>query len=70
MCVAGSFNGWSPDSHPMRRNDDACVFERVIELPPGRHQYRLVIDGRWVADPYNPDQLVNTYGEPISLIEV
>lgn len=70
ISIAGDFNGWSPDAHPMRRNDDAGVFERIIELPAGRHQYRLVIDGRWVADPHNPDQLLNTYGEPISLIDV
>jgi hypothetical protein len=70
ISIAGEFNGWSPDSHPMRRNEDAGVFERIIELPPGPHQYRLVIDGRWVADPHNPDQLLNTYGEPISLIDV
>lgn len=69
ISIAGEFNGWSPDSHPMRRNEDAGVFERIIELPPGPHQYRLVVDGRWVADPHNPDQLLNTYGEPISLID-
>lgn len=70
ISIAGSFNGWSPDAHPMRRNEDAGVFERIIELPAGTYQYRLVIDGRWVADPHNPQHLLNTYGEPISLIEV
>jgi chromosome partitioning protein len=70
ICIAGDFNQWSPDAHPMRRNDDAGVFERIIDLPPGRYQYRLVIDGRWVADAHNPQQLCNTYGEPISIVEV
>lgn len=70
ISVAGDFNAWSPDAHPMRRNDEAGVFERIIELPAGRYQYRLVIDGRWVADPHNARQIINTYGEPISLIDL
>jgi hypothetical protein len=70
MSIAGEFNQWSADAHPMRRNDDAGVFERVIELPPGRHQYRLVIDGRWVADEHNPDRTHNSYGEANSIIDV
>jgi len=70
ISIAGDFNGWSPDAHPMRCRADAGVFECVIVLPPGRHHYRLVIDGRWVADAYNPEQLVNPYGEPISYIDV
>jgi chromosome partitioning protein len=70
IAIAGEFNLWSADAHPMRRNDEAGVFERIIELPPGRHQYRLVIDGRWVADPHNPDRIHNTHGEPNSVVDV
>jgi 1,4-alpha-glucan branching enzyme len=70
MAIAGDFNQWSADAHPMRRNDEAGVFERIIELPPGRHQYRLVIDGRWLADPHNPERSHNSYGEPNSVVDM
>ena len=70
ITIAGDFNDWSPHATPMRRNDDAGVFEALIPIAPGRHQYRLIIDGVWQADPYNPHQLQNEYGEPNSLLIV
>ena len=42
----------------------------VVEVPPGKYQYCLVIDGQWQADRYNDKQHVNDYGEPNSVIEV
>jgi chromosome partitioning protein len=70
IAIAGDFNQWSADTHSMRRNDEAGVFERIIELPPGTHHYRLVIDGRWMADPHNPAQARNSFGEINSFVEV
>lgn len=68
--IAGDFNDWSPTRTVMHRNADAGVFEAVIPIPPGRHQYRLIVDGVWQADPYNPHQQRNEYGEPNSLLIV
>jgi len=46
--VAGGFNDWSLDRHPMKRlkNGD---FALDVELPAGRdYQFRFVLDGvRW-----------------------
>ncbi|MCC6660134.1 MAG: AAA family ATPase [Phycisphaerales bacterium] len=70
LSVAGDFNGWSPDSHAMLRNETLGVHEICIPLAPGMHRYRLVIDGRWSADPYNDATEPNPFGEPNSLIEV
>lgn len=70
LAVAGDFNNWSSTAHPMRANEPLGVFEVCIALPPGAHQYRLVADGRWVSDPHNPNQKVNPFGEPNSLIVV
>lgn len=70
LAVAGDFNNWSSTAHPMRANEQLGVFEVCIALPPGAHQYRLVADGRWVSDPHNPNQKVNPFGEPNSLIVV
>lgn len=70
IAIAGDFNNWSPTANPMRRNDHLSVFEALIPIAPGRHQYRLVIDGVWRADPYNPHQQRNDYGEPNSVVLV
>ena len=46
VCLAGTFNGWDPASLPMtRRVTGDWTIE--LELAPGRHEYKYVIDGRW-----------------------
>jgi len=63
LAVAGSFNGWSPTTNPMRLNEELGVFELLIPLPPGDHQYRLVVDGEWRADEHNPRVQYNPFGD-------
>jgi len=70
LAVAGDFNDWSPDAHPMRLNHEARTFELSISLAPGRYEYRLVVDGHWTADPFNPHHCLNPFGEPNSLVTV
>ncbi len=68
--VAGDFNNWTPQASPMKLNRDLGVFEICIPMASGPHQYRLVIDGTWTADTYNPDSETNPYGEPNSVVRV
>jgi hypothetical protein len=49
---AGEFNGWNASANPMVK-DAKGVWSVVMALPPGEHQYKLVVDGQWVADPEN-----------------
>lgn len=70
VAVAGDFNSWSPSRTPMRINEKSGNWQVVVEVPPGKYQYCLVIDGQWQADRYNDKQHVNDYGEPNSVIEV
>lgn len=70
LAIAGEFNGWNPKSAPMRLNRDAGVFECLVKLPPGRHAYRLVVDGRWINDPHNPVTELNPFNEPNSIVTV
>jgi len=39
-------------------------------VPPGKYQYRLVVDGQWQEDPYNEKAILNPYGEYNSVLEV
>ncbi|MBL8759680.1 MAG: AAA family ATPase [Phycisphaerae bacterium] len=70
VCVAGNFNNWSPDAHRLRANPQLGVLELCVPMPPGRHSYRLVIDGRWCADSFNPGTEVNPFGEHNSVVHV
>lgn len=70
VCVAGAFNGWSADAAEMRLNEEMGVFELCLTLPSGRHEYRLVVDGRWGPDKYNPLTADNPFGEPNSVVVV
>jgi len=68
--VAGDFNHWSATSTPLTYDEQLGAHEAMIEMPPGRYRYRLVIDGHWVADPHNQYKQVNDYGELNSVVVV
>lgn len=68
--IAGDFNGWSSTSTPMARNEVLGVFEKTLPLPPGRHSYRLIVDGRWTHDVHNAVSEPNPFGELNSILDV
>jgi hypothetical protein len=39
-------------------------------LRPGKYTYRLIVDGKWMADPGNPLYEPNEYGETNSVVWV
>jgi hypothetical protein len=67
--IAGDFNDWMPHTTPMRRLPDGD-FEARLKLPKGRYRYRLVVDGRWSHDLFNPAIETNEYGELNSVVEI
>lgn len=69
VSVAGEFNHWSAQSHRFCRYPNLGVHALKLELPAGRHAYRLVVDGLWTADPFNPVAVANPFGEPNSIAE-
>lgn len=58
VAVAGDFNGWSADEHPLVREAGGCWAVRVAGAGPGS-RYRFVIRHRqqvlWRNDPYARD---------------
>jgi cyclomaltodextrinase len=55
VVVAGSFNGWSRDSSPMRRGADG-VWTATVTIAPGTWDYKFVLDGAaWIPDPKNAE---------------
>jgi len=70
IVVAGDFNNWSPAAAPMTFDPVINAHSVVLRLPPGRRQYRLIVDGRWTADPHNPETTTNAFGEVNSVVTV
>lgn len=67
--LAGSFNGWHPQMSPMTEAEGGR-WVKDITLQPGTHEYRLVADGAWRADPGNPQVVPDPFGGLNSVIEV
>jgi len=66
VSLAGSFNNWGGTKgggrydagiDPMSDDDGDGIWTIVKPLPPGRYQYKFVIDNavRWETDPGNPN---------------
>lgn len=57
VTLAGSFNDWSKDRHPMQGPDKAGYYQLTLDLEPGQHEYKFVINGeQWTHDPENPNR--------------
>jgi len=61
VCIAGSFNDWHPGVTPMIRLGGG-QWAKELALPPGRYEYRLVVDGQWVCDPAAAEKVPNPFG--------
>jgi len=51
--VTGSFNNWQ-GKITMPRSEDGKEFVLVIDIPPGVHQYKYIVDEAWRLDPDQP----------------
>jgi beta-lactamase regulating signal transducer with metallopeptidase domain len=52
VAVAGTFNNWNQSQLLFAREGDEWVCR--VNLPPGTHQYKFIVDGDWLPDPANP----------------
>jgi chromosome partitioning protein len=67
--IAGDFNDWVPDAGVESR-DESDALEKIVTVPPGLYQYRLLVDGDWFEDPANPARIPNHAGGFNSLLRV
>jgi len=69
VCVAGSFNGWKPDSTPLAKTG-AGKWVADLAVGPGRYEYLFVVDGQWLPDPNAKESVQNPYGGKNSVLSV
>jgi 1,4-alpha-glucan branching enzyme len=61
VAVAGDFTGWQQAPVEMKK-DKGGLWTKTIPLPPGRYEYRLLVDGQWQNDPQCRDRQPNQFG--------
>lgn len=66
--IAGDINSWNPSENDFKLEDG--VWKSILYLNPGRYQYKLVVDGKWINDPANMDSASNGIGGYNSVLEV
>ena len=71
VTVAGAFNDWSTTANPMFDADGDGVYEIELEIAPGRHPYKYVVNGnRWITDETAPEFADDGYGGQNSVLIV
>jgi hypothetical protein len=60
VTLAGSFNNWNQSQLVCGRENDEWVCR--VDLEPGYHTYKFIVDGNWALDPDNPNTAVDDAG--------
>jgi hypothetical protein len=68
VALSGSFNDWSQSQFIFGREEGEWVCR--INLEPGKHAYKFIVDGNWILDPANPFSEDDDYGVKNSVIIV
>lgn len=69
VCVAGTFNNWTPQRMPLHRNQDG-EWEITLSLAPGDYEYRFVADDEWIDDPLACQHAANPFGGVNAVLHV
>ncbi|MFO7914073.1 MAG: glycogen-binding domain-containing protein [Candidatus Krumholzibacteriales bacterium] len=67
--LAGSFNNWNTTATPMNKDDEG-YWKAALDLDPGEHEYKFVVDEAWITDQENPNTKADPYGGTNSVVEI
>jgi hypothetical protein len=59
VILTGSFNGWNEQELKMNKVPEG--WRLSAELPPGRYEYKFIVDGEWMHDPVNKEKVRNEH---------
>jgi hypothetical protein len=68
VALAGSFNNWNQSQFICGRDGEEWICR--IDLEPGKHAYKFIVDGNWLLDPANPNTEDDDYGVKNSVVIV
>ena len=61
VILMGDFNNWNAKKHPMKSNGNG-MWNKSVVIPPGRYEYKFLVDGQWEEDPQNDQTCLNGFG--------
>ncbi len=67
--VTGSFCDWQTNSCALKRGRRG-IWRTTLSLPPGRHEYRFLVDGEWRDDPACTERVPNPFGTENCVLHV
>ena len=69
VILMGDFNNWDADGHPMKKDENG-IWKVDIVIPPGKYEYRLLVDGQWRLDSGNNQTVPNSFGTENNVLTV
>jgi len=69
VILVGEFNKWNNKVDPMKKNKKG-IWNNIVMLLPGTHEYKFIVDGEWWHDPKNDQTCYNQHGTLNSVITV
>ncbi len=51
VSISGDFNGWNKNGFPLSKDENQ--WKITLNLMPGKHLYKYIVDGQWLKDPDN-----------------
>ena len=69
VVATGDFTGWSTEGVRLKRRPDGG-WSAAVELTPGEHQYRLLVDGEWRNNPGAERRVPNGFGSENDVVIV
>lgn len=69
VLLVGDFTHWQKNAIPMHKGKDG-IWSAAVELPPGKHSYRFMMDGEWRDDPECKLRVSNPFGGENMIREV
>ena len=67
--LMGDFNHWKPNKHKMKK-DKHGLWVKTLIIPPGKYEYKFLIDGEWKEDPQNSQVCSNCFGTVNSVVNL
>jgi 1,4-alpha-glucan branching enzyme len=61
VLLVGDFTHWQKRGIPMQKGRDG-IWIATVTLPPGKHNYRFIVDGDWQDDPECTVRVPKPYG--------
>jgi 1,4-alpha-glucan branching enzyme len=67
--LVGDFTHWQQNPIPLKKTTGG-VWSVTVEVAPGTHYYRFIVDGQWCDDPNCTLRAPNPYGTQNSVRQV